>query len=1111
MRRMPTFAVLLALSVVAAHAATSPETRLQTVTLITGDQVSVATGKPSQVSLQPRKGRERIRFITHSEPVGAAVEQHLYVIPEDAAALIAAGRLDRQLFDVTELLESQYDDGSRDTLPLIVTYHEQLGALSASNTSIAAASRTRELRVVNGLAANARKQDIGALWNSLAPAPGVSSKSSSLGGTIKKVWLDRLIKPVLDRSVPQIGAPAAWAQHYEGNGVRVAVVDTGIDSTHPDLVGKVIADRNFTAEPNTDEVGHGTHVASIIAGSGAASNGKYRGVAPGAELISAKVCEVSGCSFSAIIEGIQWAVTEEGAKIVNLSLGGVDDPEVDPLEEAVNQLTESYGALFVVAAGNFGGRPFTVDSPASADAALAVGSVDKNDVIASSSGTGPRLGDKGVKPEITAPGVAIVAARAAGTKLGTPVGDSYVVLSGTSMATPHVAGAAALLAQLHPEFSAAQLKSVLMGSARFTSFSFPFNPVFSQGAGRVDVAAAFATKLISEPASLNLGTVLWPHDDDTVVTRVVTYRNTDATPTTLHLRVEAATLEGAAAGAGLFSLDQSTLTLAPGGSASVTFTVNTRVATPDGIYGGRIIATGDGVTITTPFSIEREVESYDISLSHIDLNGLPTPLYFTSFIPLDQSVFVIRRVFFGSPETTLRVPAGRYSIDSQLLGLASTILIKPVQVINSPLSLTFDARQASPIELTSPTATAERFWMQLGIDIQTSLGPYSSALLFFGPGFPGIPAIYTGTLGDPSPVLRSYLSAQWNDFGQAGGATDNAPLYAATWAKKGQLVTGPTLTIKPEKVAAVRSQYGSAFPVINQGSIAVGTAVGNSPSLVVLIGQSIVLPSRRTEFFYSTGDTVSWSSALSLPVSDGAQFSTGRNVYKPQRLYFAHWNEPPFAPAFPDHSTYALRSGDQMLVRTPLFGDRGNHAGFVGNDAHISLYRNGEKIGDAEGFGALFDVSPELATYRVEASAAQSAFALSSRVSAAWTFRSEHVDPATEAPLPLMSVRFEPRLNDLGQAPRGAHFEVPVSVWQNGQRGEIVVSNLVVEASYNDGASWQRVAVRRHGMEFVALLKHPLQGDFVSLRATARDLSSNGVEQTVIRAYGLGGPVKSSP
>jgi subtilisin family serine protease len=235
------------------------------------------------------------------------------------------------------------------------------------------------------------------------------------------------------------------------------VLDTGVDATHPDLATQVAGAKNFTTEPDGDPVGHGTHVASTIAGTAAASAGRYKGVAPDSKIYDGKVCEVRGCRESAILAGMDWASTEVKAKVVNLSLGGTDTPEIDPLEEAVNRLTAQNGTLFVISAGNEGPNDSTVGSPGSADRALTVGAVNKQDKLAHFSSRGPRVGDGAIKPDVTAPGVDIVAARSKDSVIDVPVGDQYLRLSGTSMAAPHTAGAAALLLQEHPSWTPAEL------------------------------------------------------------------------------------------------------------------------------------------------------------------------------------------------------------------------------------------------------------------------------------------------------------------------------------------------------------------------------------------------------------------------------------------------------------------------------------------------------------------------------------------------------------------------------------------------------------------------------------------------------------------------------
>ena len=142
------------------------------------------------------------------------------------------------------------------------------------------------------------------------------------------------------QSVEQIHAPQAWAAGFDGSGAKVAVLDTGYDPTHPDLAGRVSSSSNFTTDPGVvDGNGHGTHVASTIAGSGAASGGFYEGVAPGASLMVGKVLGNDGMGDDSwVLAGMQWAVAN-GADVVNMSLGGDPGDGTDPLSQASTSLS----------------------------------------------------------------------------------------------------------------------------------------------------------------------------------------------------------------------------------------------------------------------------------------------------------------------------------------------------------------------------------------------------------------------------------------------------------------------------------------------------------------------------------------------------------------------------------------------------------------------------------------------------------------------------------------------------------------------------------------------------------------------------------------------------
>ncbi|NJE08460.1 alkaline serine protease [Thermococcus sp. M39] len=305
---------------------------------------------------------------------------------------------------------------------------------------------------------------------------------------------DFKVKIALDYSTTQVLATTMWQLGYDGSGITVAVIDTGIDASHPDLQGKVIGWYDVVNGKTTpyDDNGHGTHVASIIAGTGAASNGKYKGVAPGAKLVGVKVLAADGSgSISDIIAGVDWVVQNKdtyGIRVINLSLGSSQSSNgTDSLSQAVNNAWDA-GLVVCVAAGNSGPDTYTIGSPAAASKVITVGAVDDNDVIADFSSRGPTA-DGRLKPEVVAPGVNIIAARAAGTSMGTPIDDYYTSASGTSMATPHVAGIAALLLQAHPSWTPDQVKKALVETADIVAPTEIADIAY--GAGRVNAYKAY--------------------------------------------------------------------------------------------------------------------------------------------------------------------------------------------------------------------------------------------------------------------------------------------------------------------------------------------------------------------------------------------------------------------------------------------------------------------------------------------------------------------------------------------------------------------------------------------------------------------------------------------
>ena len=333
----------------------------------------------------------------------------------------------------------------------------------------------------------------------LIPATAVSLRPSALdeltdSDDVAEIWLDEVVHILLDVSTPHIRAPHVWEQlQNDGEGVTICVVDTGIDATHPDFAGRVGLTADFSGKGSAvDGNGHGTHVASTAAGTGAASGGKYVGVAPGATIMAAKALADNGSGrMSNVMAGLEWAA-QNGADVLNLSLGSRGNSDgSDALSTMCNAIVD-LGKIMVVAAGNSGPRQSTIGSPGAAAQVITVGASDDQDSVARFSSRGPTA-DGRVKPDIVAPGSKIVAARAAGTSVGQVVDEYYTTASGTSMATPHVAGLVALMLRAARGLGPADIKKMLMATSvdiNVSANGLSEGDKFIQGDGRIDALTA---------------------------------------------------------------------------------------------------------------------------------------------------------------------------------------------------------------------------------------------------------------------------------------------------------------------------------------------------------------------------------------------------------------------------------------------------------------------------------------------------------------------------------------------------------------------------------------------------------------------------------------------
>ncbi len=337
-----------------------------------------------------------------------------------------------------------------------------------------------------------------------AEIPSDSVDPIALHNMIKFIDEDNKVFKTVDIARKFMGSDAVNDNGYTGKGIGIAVVDTGV-APHSDLVkpkNRIVAFKDLinNRESPYDDDGHGTHVAGIAAGNGF-STSKYKGVAPDANIIAVKALDDTGSgSTSDILAGIQWVVDNKdkyNIKILNLSLGTPADTTYreDPLAKGA-AAASNYGICVVTAAGNSGPNRRTINSPGISPFVITVGSIDDNrttsyeDVfVAEFSSRGPTLSGE-IKPDIMAPGVDIVS-------LSNKNPSGYTSHSGTSMSTPFVSGAIALLYEKNSNISPDQAKRIV----KSTAIPIRGESRISQGAGVADISKMLNVKKVNTTPS----------------------------------------------------------------------------------------------------------------------------------------------------------------------------------------------------------------------------------------------------------------------------------------------------------------------------------------------------------------------------------------------------------------------------------------------------------------------------------------------------------------------------------------------------------------------------------------------------------------------------------
>jgi serine protease AprX len=375
-----------------------------------------------------------------------------------------------------------------------------------------------------------------------ADVPNAAILTLAASALVQRIASDRPTFSFDERTAATIGADVVRQQFgYDGAGIRIAVIDSGVTAWHDDLedpaapgTQRIDGFVDFVSEAPTpyDDYGHGTHVAGIIAGNGAASVGARAGLAPASRLVVLKVLDAAGRGrISDAIAAIDYVVehrTQLDIRLINLSLGAIvhESYTADLLTLATRRAVE-HGLVVVAAAGNRGRNSEggvlhgAISAPANAPWVLTVGASSHmgtpdrgDDTVAAFSSRGPTAFDYTAKPDLVAPGVGIYSLSAPDSTMyqthapyllsGADPGEyPYLSLSGTSQAAPVVAGVVALMLQANPSLTPNAVKAIL----QYTAEPYAGHAALAQGAGfldakgAVDLARMFSTPVESRPPS----------------------------------------------------------------------------------------------------------------------------------------------------------------------------------------------------------------------------------------------------------------------------------------------------------------------------------------------------------------------------------------------------------------------------------------------------------------------------------------------------------------------------------------------------------------------------------------------------------------------------------
>ncbi|GHI82797.1 hypothetical protein Sxan_01610 [Streptomyces xanthophaeus] len=541
------------------------------------------------------------------------------------------------------------------------------------------------------------------------------------------------------------------------------------------------------------------------------------------------------------------------------------------------------------------------------------------------------------------------------------------------------------------------------------------------------------------------------------------------------------------------------LTVPAGGSATTTVTVDSRKGTADGTFGGSVLAAGGGQSVRTGLVVVREVESYDVTLRHKDVDGADAPDYATAITltgPEPGRIDVPR-----DPDGTVvqRLPKGEYQLQSAVFSAdgGTAVFVQPVLKVTARTTVTLDARKAKPFAVTAPNPAARLVSATVGYDDQAARVGSSWAV-------DGQTPLRTAALGPAGADLRAQYNGLWKVPGAGGEDVD----YRLAFHRTGSWFTGLTRTVTRAEVAEVKLGFGASVTGARSQIWAVpldesGFGIGVRDP----IEQS--LPLARTLYVSAGGVRWNWdASQLDAQGEVRISYSMQPVAFKAGVRHVLNFNTGVVGPDLgASAEAGATRYGDHIDANLQLFNDGSGHSGYSYVTGGFTRLESGGKViaeGSESGWVSA-EVPAGSAAYRLSAESSRSAedTTTSTKVAAVWTFTSARPPGHEQVRLPLSTVRLAPKLSLSGTAPAGASLKVPLHL--GGKAAETGrVASLTVKVSYDGGRTWKPLTVTADAKGARSVnVNHPAKAEAVSFQVDLKDTGGNTVRETITNAYRL--------